>query len=143
MITVHEEDNFATLAFARGEEIMSGLQEYLEENVIKAAHIAGLGAADLIVIAYYNIDTKEYERHTIEEELEILNLNGNVGVKEDGATVIHIHGTFGKKDLSVIGGHIFSMRVSGAGEIHLRKFSGQIDRAYDEPTGLTTMCNIE
>lgn len=118
------------------------LLDYLVKNKIKAAHIAGLGATDRLEIAYYNIHTKEYERHTIEEELEILNLNGNVGIKEDGSTVVHVHGTFGRQDLSVLGGHIFSMRVSGAGELHLKIFAGEINRAYDAETGLTLMCNV-
>ena len=142
MQIIHQEDNFYTLSFKKGEEVMSVLKEYLDENKIKAAHIAGLGAASAIEIAYYNIETKVYERHTISEDLEILNLNGNVGVKEDGETVIHIHGTFGKRDLSVMGGHIFSMRISGAGELHIRTFSGQIDRAFDKETGLTLMCSV-
>lgn len=142
MKIIHTQDNFKTLSFAKGEEIMSVLKEYLTENNIHAAHIAGLGAADVVEIAYYNIKTKEYERHEISEAVEILNLNGNVGVKEDGEVVVHMHGTFGRKDLSVFGGHIFAMRVSGAGEIHLRVFEGTIHRAYDEETGLTLMCDV-
>lgn len=139
MNIIHEDDNFKTLSFTKGEEIMSVLKEYLATNTIHAAHIAGLGATDFVELAYYNLETKEYERHEIQEAVEILNLNGNVGVKEDGDVVIHMHGTFGRKDLSVFGGHIFAMRVSGAGEIHLRVFKGSIQRAYDEDTGLTLM----
>lgn len=142
MHVIHSEDNFYTLSFKKGEEIMTSLLTYLVAHNITAAHIAGLGAASAIEIAYYNIDTKEYERHTIEEDLEILNLNGNVGVKDDGTTIIHLHGTFGKRDLSVIGGHIFAMHVSGAGELHLRVFTGTIPRAYDAETGLTLMCHV-
>jgi len=121
---------------------MSTLKIHLVEHGIKAAHITGLGAASALEIAYYNIETKEYERHQIQEDVEILSLNGNVGVAKDGTTIIHLHGTFGKQDLSVIGGHIFSMEVSGAGELHMRTFTGKINRAYDEETGLTLMCNV-
>ncbi|MFT7644735.1 MAG: putative DNA-binding protein with PD1-like motif [Candidatus Paceibacteria bacterium] len=142
MKLIHEQNNSQTLAFARGEEMMFLLKEYFMEHKIQGAHIAGLGAADQLDIAYYNIETKEYERHRIDEEVEILNLNGNVGVNREGEIVVHMHGTFGRKDLSVFGGHIFAMKVSGAGEIHLSIFEGSINRAYDEETGLTLMCNI-
>jgi len=142
MQIIHNEGNYYTLSFKKGEEVMSTLKTHLVEHDIKAAHIAGLGAASAFEIAYYNIETKEYERHQIQEDVEILNLNGNVGVAKDGTTIIHLHGTFGRKDLSVIGGHIFSMEISGAGELHLRTFSGEIKRAYDEETGLTLMCNV-
>ncbi|MCA9355310.1 DNA-binding protein [Candidatus Kaiserbacteria bacterium] len=142
MKIIHEDGNFKTLSFARGEEIMSGLKTYFTDNKIHAAHITGLGAADKVDLAYYNLDSKEYERHKIDEAVEIIGINGNAGIKEDGEVVVHIHGTFGRKDLSVFGGHVFSMRVSGAGEIHLRVFAGVINRAYDEETGLTLMCDV-
>lgn len=142
MKIVHKQDGVQTLSFSRGEEIVGVLKEYVTEKNIHAAHITGLGAADSLEIAYYNIGTKEYERHAIDEEVEILNLNGNTGVNSGGEVVVHVHGTFGRKDLSVFGGHIFSMRVSGAGEIHLQVFKGAINRAYDEETGLTLMCEV-
>jgi predicted DNA-binding protein with PD1-like motif len=142
MQIIHNEGNYSTFSFKKGEEIMSTLKIHLVEHGIKAAHITGLGAASALEIAYYNIETKEYERHQIQEDVEILSLNGNVGVAKDGTTIIHLHGTFGKQDLSVIGGHIFSMEVSGAGELHMRTFTGKINRAYDEETGLTLMCNV-
>lgn len=142
MKIIHEQGDFKTISFAKGEEVMSTIKAYLADNNIQAAHIAGLGAVSEIEIAYYNIETKEYERHTITENLEVLSLNGNVGVNTEGDTVIHLHGTFGKRDLSLLGGHIFALTISGAGEIHLKIFEGTINRAYDEETGLTLMCDV-
>jgi predicted DNA-binding protein with PD1-like motif len=142
MKMIHQEDSFYTFSFSKGEEVMSTLQAYCAEHDIKAAHIAGLGAADTLELAYYNIKSKEYERHTIEEAVEILNLNGNIGINTAGEIVVHLHGTFGRSDLSVFGGHIFSMRISGAGELHLKIFAGEINRAYDQETGLTLMCTV-
>ena len=142
MEVIHQEDNFYTFSFKKGEEIISTLKEYCETNNITAAHISGLGAVGSLDIAYYNLHTKEFERHILNEDLEILSLNGNVGIDEKKNIIIHVHGTFGRQDLSVLGGHIFSMRVSGAGELHVRTFAGAIERAYDEETGLTLMCNV-
>lgn len=119
---------------------MAGLSEFAKENGIKAAHITGLGAASKLVIAYYNLETKEYEKKTFEEDVEILSLNGNIGVKEGGDAVVHVHGVFGKRDFSTFGGHIFEMTISGAGEIHINSFGGAICRAFDRETGLTLMC---
>jgi predicted DNA-binding protein with PD1-like motif len=99
MQVIHTENNVSTLSFSAGEEVMATLKSYLEEHDITAAHITGLGAAGHIEIAYYNLATKEYERHTIEEDVEILSLTGNVGVGSGGDTIIHLHGTFGKRDL--------------------------------------------
>lgn len=121
---------------------MSGLIEFLQKENVHAGHVSGLGAASKLVIAYYNVETKKYERKDVVEDVEILSLTGNIGVKENDELVIHIHGTFGKRDFSVFGGHIFELVISGAGEIHVTSFSGKIERKYDEETGLTLMCPI-
>lgn len=140
MNVIHKGKGFYTLNFAKGDEVMSGLKDFFGKEDIKAGHISGLGAASALEIAYYNLGTKEYERKQFTEDVEILSLNGNVGVKEDGELVVHVHGTFGRRDFSVFGGHVFSLTISGAGELQIAAFSGQINRAYDEETGLTLMC---
>lgn len=142
MRIAHKQEGYITLNFEQGDKVLSGLQDYLAKENIDAAHIAGLGAASQVELAYYNLETKAYERKLFTEDLEILNLNGNVGIKEDGARVVHMHGTFGRRDFSVIGGHIFEMEISGAGEIHITVLEGCISRAYDAETGLTLMCDL-
>lgn len=142
MNVIHTEGNVYTLNFEKGDEVMGGLIAFLKEKGIEAGHISGLGAASKLTIAYYNIESKEYEKKIFEEDVEILSLNGNVGVKEDGETIVHMHGVFGKRDFSTFGGHIFDMMISGAGEIHLVALSGKLRRAYDEETGLTLMCPL-
>jgi len=131
---------FYTLSFARGDEVMTGLVGFCQENSVKAAHITGLGAAGSVTLAYYNLETKTYEKKTIVEDVEVLSLVGNVGVKEGGELVVHLHGTFGRRDLNMFGGHVVELTISGAGEVHLRAFDGAINRKYDDETGLTLMC---
>jgi len=139
MELIHSEGQLYTLNFKRGEEIISGLTDFLKNKNIRAGHITGLGAASELTLAYYNIETKEYEKRQFTENVEILSLLGNVGIKEKDALVVHMHGVFGKKDFSVFGGHVFALTVSGAGEIHLTALQNEIRRAYDEETGLTLM----
>ncbi len=140
MTLIHSDKGFYTLNFKKGEEVVSGLLEFLKKENIHAAHITGLGAASKVTIAYYNLETKEYEKKTILEDVEILSLTGNTGVKEGGELVLHLHGVFGRRDFSAFGGHIFEMTISGAGEIHIASFAGKIHRAYDVESGLTLMC---
>ena len=142
MKVIHSENGFYTLNFAKGDEVVSGLAEFLKKEKIQAGHISGLGAASKLVIAYYNMETKEYEKKTFDEDVEVLSLNGNIGVKEKDQLVVHIHGVFGKRDFSLFGGHVFEMVISGAGEIHIASFAGRINRAFDDETGLTLMCPI-
>src|SRR3989338_5541708 len=140
IIAYHKNDTYV-LNFGRGDELLSTLREFLKKENIKAGYFTGLGAAGVLDLAYYNLATKEFERHTIKEDVEILSLIGNIAMLKD-ETIIHTHGTFGRKDLSVFGGHIFSLHISGACEIHLTKLSGEMTRAYNETTGLNLLCTV-
>lgn len=139
MIIAHQENNTYILNLARGEEFFATLEAFLEKENIRAGHFTGLGAAGELDIAYYNLETKKFERHSVKEDVEILSLVGNIAMLQS-KRIIHTHGTFGKRDLSMFGGHLFALHVSGACEIHFTKLSGKMTRAYDEATGLNLLC---
>ncbi len=142
MQLIHEHEGCYTLNIEPGEDILAQLKTFAEANTVHAAHISGLGAASEVEIAYYNLETKAYEHTTISENVEVCALNGNIGVKETGETVVHVHGVFGRRNFSTFGGHIVRCVISGAGEIHLTVMTGRINRADDEKTGLTLMCPL-
>jgi len=139
VITSH--DNQYVFNLARGEELFETLLSWCKENNIAGATLTGLGAADELELAYYHLPTQTYERHQINEEVEILSLNGNLGTLK-GEKMLHIHGVFGKRDLSTFGGHLFKLRVSGACEIHLTVLPTSLNRSFDEKTGLNLLCRI-
>lgn len=139
MKTAHRHENVYTLNFDPGEEVVSGLIRFAKEENIKAGHLTGLGAASKVVLAYYNLKTKKYENKEFIEDVEIVSLIGNIAVKGDGEKVIHVHGVFGRRDFSVFGGHVVSLIVSGAGEVHFTAFPGSVNRVYSEDTGLNLM----
>ncbi|MBU6321403.1 MAG: DNA-binding protein [Patescibacteria group bacterium] len=126
------------LNLERGEELFATLLGWAAQEGIQSATCTGLGAADRLELAYYHLGEKRYERHEVGEEVEILSLVGNLGELR-GAQLLHIHGTFGRRDLSTFGGHLFSLRVSGACEIHLTTFNTPFRRAHDEATGLNLL----
>jgi predicted DNA-binding protein with PD1-like motif len=130
------------LAFEKGDEVLSGLKEYAKKEGVKAAWINILGACEKVTLAYYDLETKTYLKKTFDEELEVLGVMGNIALFE-GEPLVHLHGTFSKADMSVIGGHLFDMTISATGETHLQIFEGGVKRAYDEVTGLNLMsCRV-
>jgi predicted DNA-binding protein with PD1-like motif len=141
MKTLLQEQKQHLLAFESGDEVMSGLKEYAREQGIKAAWINILGACESVTLAYYDLETKTYLKKTFDEDLEILGVMGNIASSK-GEPLVHLHGTFGKADMSVIGGHLFDMTISATGETHLQLFEEGVERAFDEPTGLTLMSCI-
>ncbi len=139
MQVIAANENNYILSFAHGEELFPELISWAIDNKITGGTLTGLGASDSLEIAYYNLDQKKYERHQILEEVEILSLTGNLGLLK-GEHVLHIHGVFGRRDLSTIGGHLFQLTLSGACEIHFTAIPGPLNRAYDEQTGLNLLC---
>src|SRR5436305_1956510 len=117
MKLIAAEDNVYIFDLARGEELIETLVKWCQQKKIAGATLTGLGAADKLELAYYNLASKSYEQHTTVEEVEILSLTGNLG-ELNSEKMLHIHGVFGRKDLSTFGGHVFSLCVSGACEIY-------------------------
>lgn len=128
----------AILTVNRGENVVEHLTQYAEHNDIHAAWIQGIGAVDHIVMSYYDLSKKEYIKITIDEECELLSLQGNIALL-DNKPVIHAHITVGKSDYSVIGGHLHEMRISGAGEFFLSFIDTKLERKHDEETGLNLL----
>ena len=141
MQVIASHDNQYVFNLARGEELFETLLSWCQENAVAGATLTGLGAADELELAYYHLPTQTYERHQIEEEVEILSLHGNLGTLKDDK-MLHIHGVFGKRDLSTFGGHLFRLRVSGACEIHLTVLPAPLNRSFDEKTGLNLLCRM-
>mgnify|MGYP001589291692 FL=1 len=139
MKIANEDGNFYTLNFSPGEEIVFQIARFAREKGIKAGHITGLGAASRLTIAYYNLDDKKYEKKEFRENVEICSLNGNIAIGKEGELIIHLHGIFSRRDFTTLGGHIVELVISGAGEIHITAFKGEIRRSYDENTGLNLM----
>lgn len=139
LITSHR--NHHVFNLARGEELFTTLISWCQDNDLSGGTLTGLGATDQIELAYYHLPTKTYERHVINEEVEILTLQGNLGTLAS-KPILHIHGVFGKRDLSTFGGHLFKLRVSGACEIHFNSFTTPLPREHDEETGLNLLCRI-
>ena len=123
IIACHEKDTYV-LNIERGEELFSSLRQFLDKEQIKAGYFTGLGAAGLLDAAYYDLSTKKFERHVIKEDVEILSLVGNIA-RLGNETIVHVHGTFGKRDLSVFGGHLFRFRCRARVKYILQNFQKQ------------------
>ncbi len=96
MNIAHQEKDGYVLNIERGEEFLSSLRAFLEKEKINAGYFTGLGAAGELELAYYNLSTKKFERHTIKEDVEILSLVGNVAMLKD-ETIIHTTARSAKK----------------------------------------------
>jgi predicted DNA-binding protein with PD1-like motif len=99
------------------------------------AKVEAIGGVDKLRLAYFNHKTKKYEEHDFEEFLEVTSLLGNLTLN-DGKPFLHAHGTFGRRDLSVLGGHVVSAVVHPLLEVMITPTKNKALRKFDEELGL-------
>lgn len=125
---------------SKGELLIENLLKIVKKEAIKGAWISGLGGTLWAELGYYDLETQEYIWQQFDDVPEITSLQGNVAWK-DGEPILHIHGTFSKKDFSAIGGHVKELAVGGTCEVLLHRWYEEdgLTRSTDSETGLTTL----
>ena len=86
-------------------------------------------------LGYWNAQTRGYEYRELDDQLEVVSFEGNSAPK-DGAPFLPLHGVFGRRDFSVVAGHIKEARVHPTLEVWLRTEDVPVRRAPDPATGL-------
>ncbi|MDG6988349.1 MAG: DUF296 domain-containing protein [Nitrososphaerota archaeon] len=122
-----------------GSRIPEDIASVAAREGIKTALVSGIGGVKEVKLAYFNQETRKYEEHDFREELEVTSLLGDITVK-DGAPFLHLHGTFGRRDMSVLGGHVVSATVSPLLEFVITPTSNRAVRRFDESVGLSVIC---
>ena len=118
-----------------GEPVIETLTEFLLSERIEFANLSAAGAVRSVRLGYWNADTRAYEYRDLDEQLEVVSFQGNSSLK-DGQPFLHLHGVFGRRDFSVVGGHIKEARVHPTLEVWLRTETIAVRRARDETSGL-------
>lgn len=118
-----------------GEEISSTLVEFARAHAVDAAQVSGIGAAYHVVLGYFDRQARDYLRHTVEEEVEIVSLLGSIALK-DGRPFPHLHVTVSGRDFRPLAGHFFEGYVGATCEVVVRPLPGYLQRTQDDATGL-------
>lgn len=127
MKIVLEDNRRYVLRFDKGESVLTEILNFSKKNHISAASFTGIGSASEIKLGYYNEFLKEYRSKPFVENFEIVSLIGNVSLSGEDLAV-HAHGSFGRTDFSIIGGHVFGLTVLATCEIFLIKLDGSMER---------------
>jgi len=125
------------------EDIIESLVELVKQYSIKGGLINGIGAIKFATLRFYNQETQEYENKEFNEDLEVTSLMGNISWLKNSMEsdpIIHVHVNLGKKDCSVIGGHLSSKTLVGPTlEVYILETDEVIHRALDEKLNLTLL----
>ncbi|HEY2092229.1 MAG TPA: DUF296 domain-containing protein [Thermoanaerobaculia bacterium] len=118
-----------------GDEVIAMLQRFASEHVTTSAFFHGLGAFREATVMWWNPESLQYEEIAVDEQVEVLSINGNLTRVRDGFKV-HAHTVLGRRDGSTLGGHVKRGMVHPTLELHLAITDVALHRERDEATGL-------
>jgi len=119
-----------------GADLYESLSEIVRRERIRLGRIQAIGATTHAVVAYYDQQTKTYNPLEFAGGMEILNLNGNISIR-DGNPFVHVHLLLGDAQGRVFGGHLLPGTKLFACEVTIDEFDGEeLSRAKEDRTGL-------
>jgi len=117
-----------------GADWRAEIESLADEEAIDAAFFYGLGAVEDAEVWFYDQDRQEYDSMVFAEPLEVAACVGNISWLE-GDRFAHTHAVLSRPDGEAIAGHLNSATV-WAGELYVKSFDTELERAHDEPTDL-------
>jgi predicted DNA-binding protein with PD1-like motif len=121
-----------------GDDILQSVRQFATAKRLGAGLIEGIGSLSKVKLGHYDFKTKQYRYETFEDDLEILNLSGNIA-SMNRQPVPHVHVTLGRRDFSVIGGHLDEGSSANMVEIGIWKLAGKLLKSKDEELGLNVL----
>jgi predicted DNA-binding protein with PD1-like motif len=124
------------IVFETGDELAKGLSAFATEQKLSAASFKAVGALSSVRLGWFSWESKKYEPSvTLDEQLELLSLIGDVALK-DGKPVVHAHAVVGKKDGTAHGGHLLEAHIRPTCEVVLTESPVQLQKCVDPESGL-------
>lgn len=123
----------------RGEELISRLRDFCQEQEIYAGVFSLIGACDDITLAFYDLPRQEYLTKQFPAPHEAVSLTGNIAIVKNSSPpeiLVHAHGVFSNAAMQTVGGHVVKAHINAAAEIFLRTFPDPLIKEHDPETGL-------
>ncbi|MBF0447495.1 MAG: DNA-binding protein [Magnetococcales bacterium] len=119
-----------------GADLLEALNKFCIDEHISLGRVEAIGAVKKAALGYYDQDEKCYRYFEIDRHLEILNLVGNISLK-DGKPFVHAHVTLADEAGRAFGGHLIPGTPIFACEAIIQAFDGpQLHRKTEPITGL-------
>ncbi|MFX0041041.1 MAG: PPC domain-containing DNA-binding protein [Promethearchaeota archaeon] len=121
------------------EDLIDSIIKLAKLYHIKFGLINCIGALKKFTIGFYDISKKDYKMKTFEEFVELLSCIGNISYK-DKKPIIHLHVTLGRRDYSVIGGHLSQPSIiSVTCEVKIIEMDQKLKRVDDPQFNLSLL----
>ena len=136
-VTLLNEQGEKTYAvvFDKGEEFMAGMMEFARSHGIGGSEITGVGGFSDATLGYFDRDRKDYLKIPVQEQVEVLSLDGNIAIDGEKPKV-HAHVVVGLRDGATRGGHVLEAHVWPTLEVVVTESPKHLQRTTDPETGL-------
>jgi len=123
------------IVLATDDEAVKSLTSFAVNQRLAASHFTAIGAFSRAVVAYFDWSAKQYRHISIDEQVEVLSLMGDVTI-EDGKPKVHAHVVLGKADATAHGGHLIEASVRPTLEIVVTETPRPLHRRFDPTSGV-------
>ena len=128
-------DRTFALIFQTGDSVIDALTHFASENHLDAAHFTAIGAFSDATLAYFDWQSRQYQKIPLPEQVEVLSLIGDIA-DDNGKPKVHAHAVLGKRDGSTRGGHVLEAHVRPTLEVILTQSPAHLRRKTDPASGL-------
>jgi len=135
LLAEHEGLRTFVLICDTGDEAMQALTSFAAEQKLGGSHFTAIGAFSKAVVAYFDWPSKQYRHVSIDEQVEVLSLVGDVTI-EKGKPKVHAHVVVGKADATAHGGHLIEGLVRPTLEVVITEAPRHLQRRVDPDSGL-------
>ena len=118
-----------------GEEILTKLKVFAEQEGVKLASVTALGAVKDFTVGVFDTGAKVYKSNRFQGVYEIVSLVGTINTMND-AFYCHLHMCAADQEGHAFGGHLNEAVISATCELVVTCLSGRTDRVFSDEVGL-------
>ena len=111
-----------------GEEAKAQITALAKQEGIENASFVALGAFEKATIAYFDWQKKKYQNISVDEQVEVITLVGDIVPDDKGKPSLHAHTVLGRSDGSTRGGHLIEGHVRPTLEITVTELPAHLKR---------------
>jgi uncharacterized protein len=123
------------VVMAEGDEWASEFTNWADKAGLGASSFSGIGGFRSAVLGYYDVDRQKYVDILVDEQVEVLSLTGDISL-ENEHRLVHAHVVCGRRDGSVVGGHLQHGVVRPTLEIMVTETPAHLKQSFDPKAGL-------
>jgi predicted DNA-binding protein with PD1-like motif len=124
------------VVLSSGDEAMSSLKSFVEQEKIEAAQFSAIGAFRSAILGYFDWETKSYQRIPVDEQVEVASFTGDVALGPDEKPALHIHCVLGCRGGRAVAGHLLEGHVRPTLEVVLTDSPVHLRKRHDPESGL-------